>query len=77
MTNYSQNNQEHLDSIKLKFGQRLQDSLDCFQKNLEYVKEKLEEKKHEDEQKTIEKFEKWVLSILINFYLHNKNSTFS
>jgi hypothetical protein len=77
VTNYSQNNQEHLDSIKLKFGQRLQDSLDCFQKNLEYVKEKLEEKKHEDEQKTIEKFEKWVLSILINFYLHNKNSTFS
>lgn len=63
MTNYSQNNQEHLDSIKLKFGQRLQESLDCFQKNLEYVKEKLEEKKHEDEQKTIEKFEKWVLSI--------------
>lgn len=78
MTNYSQNNQEHLDSIRLKFGQRLQESLDCFQKNLEFVKEKLEEKKHEDEQKTIDKFEKWVKIIfLINFLSLIKYSTFS
>lgn len=57
--NYTQNNHEHLEAIRLKFGQRLQDSLDCFQKNLEMVKEKLEEKKSDDEQKTIDKFEKW------------------
>ena len=42
--NYTQNNQEHLDSIRLKFGTRLQESLDCFQQNLMLVKEKLQEK---------------------------------
>jgi hypothetical protein len=62
--NYTQNNHEHLEAIRLKFGQRLQDSLDCFQKNLELVKEKLEEKKNDDEQKTIDKFEKWVKSFI-------------
>lgn len=61
MTNYSQNNQEHLEAIRLKFGQRLQDSMDCFYKNLEMVKEKMEEKKNDDEKKTIDKFEKWVI----------------
>ena len=60
VTLYNQNNQEHLNSIRLKFGQRLQDSLDCYHKNLELVKEKLAEKKNEDEQKTIDKLEKWV-----------------
>ena len=58
--NYTQNNQEHLDSIRLKFGTRVQESLDCFQKNLELVKEKLKEKANDDQQKTIDKFEKWV-----------------
>lgn len=58
--NYTQNNQEHLDSIRLKFGTRLQESLDCFQQNLHLVKEKLQEKANDDEQKTIDKFEKWV-----------------
>ena len=60
MNNYSQNNREHLENIRLKFGQRISDSLDCFRKNLDLVKEKLDEKKENNEQKTIEKFEKWV-----------------
>jgi len=60
VNNYSQNNREHLENIRLKFGQRISDSLDCFRKNLDLVKEKLDEKKENNEQKTIEKFEKWV-----------------
>lgn len=63
MYNYSQNNQEHLKAIELKFNQRIADSIENFHKNLEFVKEKAEEKKSEDEQKTIDKFEKWVKNI--------------
>lgn len=60
MNNYSQNNKDHLQSIRLKFGQRISESLDCFKKNLDMVKEKMEEKKENNEQKTIDRFEKWV-----------------
>ncbi len=63
MNNYSQNNKDHLDSIRLKFGQRISDSLDSFRRNLDIVKEKMEEKQGNNEQKMVEKFEKWVKNI--------------
>lgn len=69
--NWTHNNHEHLDGIRLKFGTRVQESLDCFQKNLELVKEKLHEKANDNEQKTVDKFEKWVK------YLKNFNGIIS
>jgi hypothetical protein len=63
VNNYSQNNKDHLDSIRLKFGQRISDSLDSFRRNLDIVKEKMEEKQGNNEQKMVEKFEKWVKNI--------------
>ena len=63
MNNYSQYNKDHLDSIRLKFGQRISDSLDSFRRNLDIVKEKMEEKQGNNEQKMVEKFEKWVKNI--------------
>ena len=68
MSIYSHNNHEHLNDLKERFSQRISESLDNFHINLKAVKERMDQKTLEDEQKTIDKFEKWV--IFINFFLN-------
>jgi len=64
---YNQNSLEHLENLKQKYSQRINDALEVFQTNLKAVKERINQKIKEDEQKTIDKFEKWVMIKYIKF----------
>jgi len=57
---YSQNNQDHLNNLKQRFSQRISESVENFNINMKSVKEKMDQKIKDDEQKMIDKFEKWV-----------------
>lgn len=67
MSLYNQNSLEHLENLKQKYSQRINDALEVFQTNLKAVKERINQKIKEDEQKTIDKFEKWVMIKYIKF----------
>jgi len=60
---YSQNNKENGESLKQRVSQRISESLENFHFNLQSVKEKMDQKIKDDEQKMIDKFEKWVITI--------------
>ncbi len=62
---YSQNNQDHLNNLKQRFSHRISESVDNFNTNYRIVKEKMEQKIKDDEQKMIDKFEKWVKNLKI------------
>ena len=66
---YSQNNKEHVENLQQRFADRISESLENFHSNLKSVKERIDQKMRDDEQKMIDKFEKWVNK-------HNKNILF-
>lgn len=60
VSSYQLNNEDYKNSIKEKFSHRISESLENFYSNLKLVRERFDQKVKEDEQKTIDKFEKWV-----------------
>lgn len=63
VSSYRQNNQEQLENIQQKFAIRISESLENFYSNLKLVKERTDQKLKDDEQKMVDKFEKWVNKI--------------
>lgn len=67
MSLFSQNNQDHISSLKKKYAQRLSDSVENFHVNMTSVKGRIDQKIKDDEQKMVDKFEKWVYQFIKNY----------